>query len=174
MAGLYMKAPDFPRLAQANQKCVPERGGRMKNLTRFSASILISLTLHSCSNDNSKSNKSTESGIFENFKYPERYAKIVEAAEHGDKNSINELKQYYSNFPHTDLRNLEYWSMKSAEFGGRNELTNLIIALSLHQKCERAWEILTENYKNPDDFSFYESDGISETLDGKCSRSLGI
>ena len=53
----------------------------------------------------------TESGVFDDFRYPERYAAIVEAAESGDERSIFTLARYYANSPKTDLRNLEYWGI---------------------------------------------------------------
>jgi hypothetical protein len=117
-------------------------------------------------------NDVTESGIFDDFRYPERYAAIVEAAESGDEKSIGMLAQYYANFPKTDLRNLEYWSLKASQIRGRGELTNLIVALASHGECGRAWKIVHDTYANPSEFEFYKAEGAEEVIDGTCKREL--
>lgn len=70
------------------------------------------------------------------------------------------------------LINLEYWSDKASKFAGEEEFNNLIIALADHQKCERAWQILSENYPDLKDFPFYGSTGKVEVINGKCKRQL--
>jgi hypothetical protein len=114
----------------------------------------------------------TESGIFEEFKYAQEYAAIVEKAEAGDETSISTLARYYANFPSTDLRNLEYWSLKARRVEGREALTNLIYALALHGECERAWNFLDGSYPDRTEFPFHKVEGADETINGWCRRSL--
>ncbi|WP_291201492.1 hypothetical protein [Hyphomonas sp.] len=113
----------------------------------------------------------TESGVFEEFQYQEKYAAIVEKAEAGDEQSISTLMRYYANFPSTDLRNLEYWSLKASRVEGREALTNLIYALALHGECERAWSFVYESYPDLTQFPFYKVDGADEAINGWCRRS---
>lgn len=112
----------------------------------------------------------TESGIFEEFQYQEKYAAIVEKAEAGDEASISTLARYYANIPSTDLRNLEYWSLKASQVEGREALTNLIYALALHGECERAWSFLNESYPRRTEFPFHKVEGADETINSWCRR----
>lgn len=133
--------------------------------------------LMSCSQRDDQSNPSfsegeTESGIFEDFKYPEKYARIVAKAEGGDRSSVMRLAEYYGNFPTTDLRNLEYWSEKASHFDGPIAYTNLVVALAAHDQCDRAWSVLETNYAKLSDFPFYASDGATEMIDGRCERGV--
>ena len=111
-----------------------------------------------------------ESGVFQDFQYPEKYAAIVEKAEGGDEKSVIMLKDYYSNFPRTDLRNLEYWSNKSVVWEGKKAHINLIVALASHNQCERAWSILGRTYSDRTSFPFYSNTEGAEFIDEKCER----
>lgn len=149
------------------------RGSRVVRRLFLCSAFLLASSCYPGNEQQPESQKDVmESGVFDDFRYPERYAAIVEAAEAGDAGSIRILVRYYSNFPKTDLRNLEYWSMRASQIGGPQELTNLIVALASHDECERAWHFVEESYKEPSEFAFYKAERGVEVIDGTCGRSL--
>jgi hypothetical protein len=134
---------------------------------------LLTLTL-GC-NENKEQVATSVSGMtFDDFRYPERYATIVESAEAGNVQAIKMLALYYSSLPKTDLRNLEYWSGKLAKIEGSGAFSNLILSFARHNKCDRAWEVLGKNYLNFADYPFFQVKGSMEFIDGKCGRKTLI
>ena len=134
--------------------------------------ILIILFATSCSSDESDNKVDIEAGTFDDFKYPEKYAAIVESAEAGNKKNTILLARYFSNVPKTDLRNLDYWSRKASKFNGRDEMTNLIVSLTLHEKCQQAWKVLELYYDKPSEFAFYGLTSRHEKINDRCSRDI--
>lgn len=147
----------------------------MRKLLR-SLMMLPAILLFSCSQDDQsrkyQEKSGTESGLFKEFQHPEEYADIVEKAEAGDVSSIEKLHQYYSNFPHTDLRNLEYWSDILSKKNGRISYTNLIVSLSSHGFCEKSWSFVDREYSVLSEFPFYSKTGKMEYIDNKCEREV--